>query len=51
MEDQVRELIEATANLVASCSGALIDETILGINVRRARDAVAAIDHSQYQPV
>lgn len=42
-EALVRELIEATAELVASCSGALVDNTVLGDNVRRARDAVAAL--------
>lgn len=43
-DDKVRELIDATAALVGSCSGAGRDETILGENVRRARDAVAAFD-------
>lgn len=46
-DSRVRELIEAAAELVGSCSGALRDETILGDHVRRAKAAVAAFDAPQ----
>lgn len=40
----LQELADATAELVGSCSGALVDDTVLGDNVRRARDALAALE-------